>query len=77
MLNCSLPADWDHVHLPCTDSTMLRLRHDDLWLRPAPYMLLTTGFIGTADSRKTICLVVGILMAVVYVALQFCNRINR
>ena len=44
---------------------------------PDSYMLLTTGFIGTADSRKIICLVVGILMAVVYVALQFYNRINR
>ena len=44
---------------------------------PDSYMLLTTGFIGTADSRKTICLVVGILLAVVYVALQFYNRINR
>ena len=52
MLNCSLPADWDHVHLPCTDSTMLRLRHDDLWLRPAPYVLLTTDYQTAGHGQK-------------------------
>lgn len=41
------------------------------------YMALTTGFIGTADSRKTICLVVGIVAAIIYVLLQVFNRINR
>ena len=52
MLNCSLPADWEHVHLPCTDSTMLRLRHDDLWLRPAPYVLLTTDYQTAGHGQK-------------------------
>lgn len=44
---------------------------------PEDYMRLTTGFIGTADSRKTIALVVGIIVAIIYVVLQITNRINR
>ena len=44
---------------------------------PDAYMRLTTGFIGTADSRKTIALVAGIIIAIIYVVLQVYNRINR
>ncbi|MGN1006634.1 MAG: sugar ABC transporter permease, partial [Aristaeellaceae bacterium] len=44
---------------------------------PDSYMLLTTGFIGTADTRKTICMVVGIIIALMYIGLQISNRINR
>lgn len=44
---------------------------------PDSYMRLTTGFIGTADTRKTIALVVGIIVAIIYVILQIKNRINR
>ena len=44
---------------------------------PEDYMRLTTGFIGTADTRKTIALVVGIVVAIVYVILQIRNRLNR
>ena len=44
---------------------------------PDNYMRLTTGFIGTADTRKTIALIVGVIVAIVYVILQIYNRINR
>lgn len=44
---------------------------------PDAYMRLTTGFIGTADTRKTIAMVVGIIVAIVYIILQIYNRINR
>lgn len=44
---------------------------------PESYMRLTTGFIGTADTRKTIALAVGIVVAIIYVILQIKNRINR
>ena len=44
---------------------------------PDDYMALTTGFIGTAETRSTICLIVGIIVAAVYVVLQITNRINR
>ena len=40
-------------------------------------MRLTTGFIGTADTRKTIAFVVGIIVAIIYVILQIRNRMNR
>jgi len=44
---------------------------------PEDYMRLTTGFIGTADTRKTIAFVVGIIVAIIYVILQIRNRMNR
>jgi len=44
---------------------------------PEDYMRLTTGFIGTADTRKTIALIVGIIVAIIYVILQIRNRMNR
>ena len=44
---------------------------------PEDYMALTTGFIGTADTRKTIALIVGIIAAVLFIFLQFYNRLNR
>ena len=44
---------------------------------PDDYMRLTTGFIGTADNRKTIAMIVGVIVAIVYVILQIKNRINR
>ena len=44
---------------------------------PEDYMRLTTGFIGTADTRKTIAFVVGIIVAIIYIVLQVYNRINR
>jgi len=44
---------------------------------PEQYMGLTTGFIGTADTRKTIALVVGIIAAIIFVILQFYNRLTR
>lgn len=44
---------------------------------PDAYMRLTTGFIGTADTRKTIAMVVGVIVAIVYIILQIYNRINR
>ena len=44
---------------------------------PEDYMRLTTGFIGTADTRKTIALIVGVVVAIIYVILQIRNRLNR
>ena len=44
---------------------------------PEDYMMLTTGFIGTADSRKTIALIAGVIVAALYLILQIRNRINR
>ena len=44
---------------------------------PENYMRLTTGFIGTADTRKTIALVVGIIVAIVFIIMQIKNRMNR
>ena len=44
---------------------------------PEDYMRLTTGFIGTADTRKTIALVVGIIVAIVFIIMQIKNRMNR
>lgn len=44
---------------------------------PEDYMRLTTGFIGTADTRKTIALIVGIIVAIIYVIMQIRNRMNR
>ena len=44
---------------------------------PENYMRLTTGFIGTADSRKTIALIVGVSVAIVFIIMQIKNRMNR
>jgi len=44
---------------------------------PEDYMRLTTGFIGTTDTRKTIALIVGIVVAVIYIIMQVNNRLNR
>ena len=44
---------------------------------PDSYMMLTTGFIGTSETRGTICLITGIVVAAIYVVLQITNRINR
>lgn len=48
-LNMSLatlkvPAGWYALHLPVTDSTMLRLKEPDLTGRPEPFVLLTTDY---------------------------------
>ena len=44
---------------------------------PNEYMLLTTGFIGSAEVRKTLCLVFGIVVAIAIVVMQIYNRISR
>ena len=44
---------------------------------PDSYMRLTTGFIGGADFRKQLSLIVGIVAAVIYVVLQIRNRMVR
>ena len=44
---------------------------------PDSYMALTTGFIGTSETRGTICMIVGIVVAAIYVVLQITNRLSR
>jgi len=44
---------------------------------PDSYMRLTTGFIGGESFRKPLALIVGIVIAVIYVILQIVNRVKR
>ncbi len=44
---------------------------------PDSYMRLTTGFIGGADFRKPLAMIVGLILAALFIVLQIVNRIKR
>ena len=44
---------------------------------PDSYMRLTTGFIGGTEFRKPLALIVGFIIAAIFIVLQIINRIKR
>ena len=44
---------------------------------PDSYMRLTTGFIGGTEFRKPLALIVGFIIAAIFIVLQIVNRIKR
>lgn len=50
--NLSLPDNWQHVHLPQTDSTMLQLQHPEYAHSTKEFVLMTTDYQTAGHGQK-------------------------